>query len=172
MCPLVCRHTGLVVFKTAPWSGGFSPSARNGPSAPGERQTKEQGSPVCSTWDQRHLSGERRCRTAGCERGRMPTQVATRLRRAQDSSAANTVKAQCEKAGISLSACAGSKVRSGSRDCEAVKLLSTQIVRKQAKAISSRTTLHIACSVVVNAFQQYEWLAGWQQRSKSEDGQY
>jgi hypothetical protein len=47
----------------------------------------------------------------------------------------------------------------GSRDCRAVKLLSTQIVRKQAKAFSSRTTLHIACKAVVNAFQQYEWLA-------------
>jgi len=47
----------------------------------------------------------------------------------------------------------------GSRDCRAAKLLSTQIVRKQAKASSSRTTLHIACNAVVNAFQQYEWLA-------------
>ncbi len=53
------------------------------------------------------------------------------------------------------------RLRLGSRDCRAVKLLSTQIVRKQAKAIfSSPTTRHVACNVVVNAFQQYEWLAG------------
>jgi hypothetical protein len=43
-------------------------SARDGSSAPGERKTREQSSPVWSTGDQRHLSGERSCRTAGCER--------------------------------------------------------------------------------------------------------
>jgi hypothetical protein len=49
------------------------------------------------------------------------------------------------------------RLRLWSRDCVAVELLSTQIVRKQAKAIFSfSTTQHVACNVVVNAFQQYE----------------
>ena len=48
---------------------------------------REQSSSVCSTGDQRPLSGEPGCRTAGCERSRMPAQVATRLREAQDRSA-------------------------------------------------------------------------------------
>jgi hypothetical protein len=62
--------------------------------------------------------------------------------------------------GVGLNACAGSEVALvGASDYRAVKLLSTQIVRKQAKAFLSPTTPHIACNVVVNAFQQYERLA-------------
>ena len=61
----------------------YGHSARDGPSAPGEWKTKERGSPVCSTRDQFHLSDKRGCRTAGCERGPMPWQVATRLQKAE-----------------------------------------------------------------------------------------
>ena len=50
------------------------------------------------------------------------------------------------------------RLRLGSRDCVAVKLLSTQIVRNRRKQFSSSTTRHVACNVVVNAFQQYEGL--------------
>jgi len=35
-----------------------------------------------------------------------------------------------------------------------------KLSEKQAKAISFRTPKHVACCVVLNAFQQYEWLAG------------
>ena len=46
----------------------------------------------------------------------------------------------------------------GSRDCRAVKLLSTQIVRKTGESnFISNDATH--CNVAVNAFQQYEWLA-------------
>jgi hypothetical protein len=47
-------------------------------------------------------------------------------------------------------------LRVGSRDCRAVKLLSTQIVRSTGESIWSPTSDAIACRVVVNAFQQYE----------------
>jgi hypothetical protein len=64
----------------------------------------------------------------------MPAQVATGLQEARDPSAANTVRADAE-ASVSVRV-QTARLRSGSRDCEAVKLLSTQIVRKQAKALS------------------------------------
>jgi hypothetical protein len=47
-----------------------------------------------------------------------------------------------ERTGIDLTACADSELRVRSRDCEAVKLLSTQIVRKQAKAFISNDTAY------------------------------
>jgi hypothetical protein len=160
MCLLVCRRTGLVVFKIAPWSGWISLLARDGSSVPEERQAKERGSPVCSTKGsapsvRRARSPDRGVRErpyagAGCHASPRDTGF----------SAANTVKARCRNTGIGLSACAASEVRAGVATAGAVKLLSTQIVRKQAKAFSSRTTLHIACNAVVNAFQQYEGLAG------------
>ncbi len=66
-----------------------------------------------------------------------------------------------EECGIVLSACAGSEVALVESRLRAVGVLSAQIVRKQAKAIfSSPTEQHIGCRAVVNAFQQYEWLAG------------
>jgi hypothetical protein len=133
-CLLVCRRTGLVVFKNCPVVRPDSAVRRvmvrllrkNG-------RRREQSSSVCSTGDQRPLSGEPGCRTAGCERSRMPAQVATRLREAQDRSAI-TVRIDAEKASASLRV-QTARLRSGRRDCGAVKLLSTQIVRKQAKAI-------------------------------------
>jgi hypothetical protein len=64
------------------------------------------------------------------------------------------------KDGIALSACAGSEVALvGASDCKAVKLLSTQIVRKTGEStfhLQRRHTLHATLSF--NAFQQYEWL--------------
>jgi hypothetical protein len=134
----VCWFAGAPVWwcsKLPRGSAEYSYTARDGSSAPGERKTKEQDSPACSTGDQRHLSDERGCRTAGCERGLVPTQVATRLREARDHSAANTVRAGAKKLASASLRVQAARLRSGSRDCGAVKLLSTQIVRKQAKAL-------------------------------------
>jgi len=78
-----------------------------------ERKTKEQGSPVCSTWDQFHLSDERSCRTAGCERGFCAMAVATRLQKARNRSAADTVRIDAGELAYDLSACAGSEVALG-----------------------------------------------------------
>jgi hypothetical protein len=132
---LVCRRTGLVVFKIAPVARPDSALRRVMDHLLQARGGQiEQGSPVCSTGDQRHPSGELGCRTAGCERGSVPAQVATWLQEARNPSAANTVRAD-EEASVSVRV-QTARLRSGSRDCEAVKLLSTQIVRKQAKALS------------------------------------
>jgi hypothetical protein len=144
----------------------FGPSARDGLSVPGEQKTeKKRSSPVCSTGDQRHPSGELGCRTAGCERGPMPMQVATRPFEAGDRSAANTERVDAKKlASISVRV-QTVRLRSGSRDCRAVKLLSTQIVRKQAKAISFRTTppLHATSpSTLPNSTNGWR---DWQRRS-------
>jgi hypothetical protein len=79
----------------------FGSSVRDGSFAPQSWQAKEQGSPVCSTWDQRHLSGERRlpnrgvrerpmqCRLPRNSGRREPTVAIT----ARDDPAKNTVSA-------------------------------------------------------------------------------
>ena len=157
MLLLVYRHTIWWRSKDRPVARPYG--LRDGSSAPGERKTRERGSPVCSTRDQVHLSDERGCRTAGCERGFMPWQVATRLRKARDRSAADTVRIDAGRNWHSTSLrVQAARLRLGSRDCVAVKLLSTQIVRNRRKQFSSSTTRHVACNVVVNAFQQYERL--------------
>ncbi|MBB5342738.1 hypothetical protein HDF10_000688 [Edaphobacter lichenicola] len=75
---------------------------------------------------------------------------------AGDPSAADTVSVDAGDAGIDLTARADSKIALGSHDCGAVELLSTQIVRKQAKANHLQRRFPFAGNVVVNAFQQYE----------------
>jgi hypothetical protein len=88
----------------------------------------------------------------------MSMQVATPLQKAKDRSA-NTM-GPLPRIGIVLNACAAARLRLGASDCAAVELLSTQIFRKQAKALFSYPTKrHVACNVVINAFQQYERLA-------------
>jgi hypothetical protein len=134
-------------------------SARDGSLGSSVQQTGKRESPVCSSGDQLHPSGELSHRTAGCERAQLRVQVATRPFEARDRSAASTVRVDAEELASASVRVQTARLRSGNRDCRAVKLLSTQIVRKQAKAISSQTTPHIACNVAVNAFQQYEWLA-------------
>jgi hypothetical protein len=117
----------------------------------------EQSSPVCSTGDQRHPSGERGCRTAGCERGSVRTQVAMRLREARDPSAANTGRTDTE---TGLSACAYSEIALGERTTTRQSNFSQlKLSENRRKHFPFPTMRHIACNVVVNAFQQYEWLA-------------
>ncbi len=92
-------------------------------------------------------------------------QVATRLRGHEFDPLASTVGSDAERSGIVLSACAAVRVALWSCDCEAVKLLSSQIVRKQAKAISFQTTrtLHAApSSTLPNSTNGWR---DWQRRS-------
>ena len=121
---------------------------------------KEQGSPVCSTRDQVHLSDERGCRTAGCERGFMPWQVATRLRKARNRSAADTVRIDAGKNWHTTSVrVQAARLRLGSRDCGGSQASLNSDCQKTGESnFSSSTTRHVACNVVVNAFQQYERL--------------
>jgi hypothetical protein len=134
---LVCRGTGLVCSKLPRGPAEYGSSARDGPSAPGGQKTREQGSPVCSTGDQRHLVRrvklpnrgvrERLDADAGCHAAPGGTRPFC----------CEYSESRCRKTGIGLSACANSEVALGKQsDCGAVRLLSTQIVRKQAKAIS------------------------------------
>ncbi len=95
---------------------------------------KEQSSPVCSTQGIRAIcpASEAR-RTAGCERDLVPTQVATRLQEGTRFCAANTVRLDAGKtASVSMRVQAVRCARS--RDCGAVRLLSTQIVRKTGES--------------------------------------
>jgi hypothetical protein len=81
---------------------------------------------------------------------------------AGDPSAADTVSVDAEDAGIDLTARADSKTALGSRDCGAVELLSTQIVRKQAKAIHlQRRFLFQATSSSTLSNSTNEWVS-WQ----------
>ena len=124
-----------------------------------ESGRRERSSPVWSTGDQGHLSGERSCRTAGCERGLVPRQVATRLQKATDRSAANTVESMPEEMASASVRVQAARLRLGSRDCGQSSFSQLKLSENRRKHFSSPTTPHIACNVVVNAFQQYEWLA-------------
>ncbi len=143
----------------------FGSSVRDGSFAPRGWQTQEQGSPVCSTWDQRHLSGARRlpnrgvrerpmqCRLPRNSGRREPTVAIT----ARNDPAKNTVSAslrvQAERLGLTES------------DCKAVKHLSTQIVRKTGESnfhFERRFTLRVVpSSTLSNSTNGWR---GWQRR--------
>src|SRR5882757_11073217 len=133
MLLLVYRHTIWWRSKDRPVARPYD--LRDGSSAPGERKTRERGSPVCSTRDQVHLSDERGCRTAGCERGFMPWQFATRLRKARDRSAADTVRIDAGEMAYDLNACAGSEVALGESRLRGSQASLNSDCQKQAKAI-------------------------------------
>jgi hypothetical protein len=149
---LVCRRTSLVVFKNCPVARPDSALRRvMGLLLRESRRQIEPGSPVCSTWDQCHPSGERGCRTAGCERGSTPAQVATGLQEAQDPSAANTVRADAKASG--LSACANSEVALGEsrlRGSEASLNSNCQKTGESTFHLQRRGTLHATSSSMLS----------------------
>src|ERR1700748_2437330 len=125
----------------------------------GERKTKERGSPVCSTRDQVHLSGERCCRTAGAREalchGRLPRGAG----KARDRSAADTVRIDAERNGIRPQrVCRQRGCAWGVATAWQSSFSQLRLSENRRKQFSSSTTLHVACNVVVNAFQQYERL--------------
>ena len=159
--PLVSRSAPVWWFKTSPWPGPRRPSARDGASAPGEQDGREQSSPVCSTGEQCHLPGKRSRRTAGARealgRRRLPRGLLERKR----SVCCDAVGAEPEEAASPSAALQTAMVAlRGARDCAAVERLSTQIVRKQAKDFSSQTMRRtLRANIVVNACQEYEEMA-------------
>jgi hypothetical protein len=82
----------------------------------------------------------------GCERGRLPRQVATRLRWRRDRHVADTRRNDAGKTGSASLRLRTAMVRVGSRDCEAVKLLSTQFV-------CSTRRKHFVSNEVANCLQ-------------------
>jgi hypothetical protein len=124
----------------------------------GVGRQRERGSPVCSTWDQRHLSGKRNAAEPRGAREADILQVATQLQgrtvccdyregRCRRNTASASVRVQAERL-VSR--------RATARQSSISQL---KFSEKQAKAISSRTAPQVACGAVVNAPQQYEWLA-------------
>ena len=135
----VCWFAGTPVWwcsKLPRGPAGCSPSARDGSSAPASgRRQKSKALLSAPLGISAILSGERGCRTAGCERGRMPAQVAMRLRERKRSLCCEYSEGSMPKNGHQSSVrVQAARLRSGSRDCEAVKLLSTQIVRKTGES--------------------------------------
>lgn len=128
---------------------------------PGEaNRRKERGSPVCSATEQCHKDDNnaaepRGAREAVC-RCRLPHGSANARRlcllRIQGGRTPGKI---WHRSSMRVQA---ARLRWGVATAWAVKLLSTQIVGKQAKAISSATARHIGCNAAVNAFQQYEGL--------------
>jgi hypothetical protein len=90
----------------------------------------------------------------------MPWQVATRLQKARDRSAADTVRIDAGRNWHSTSTrVQAARLRLGSRDCDGSQASLNSDCQKTGESnFSSPTTRHIACNVVVNAFQQYERL--------------
>jgi hypothetical protein len=157
---LIGSCTLLVAFEIPPRPDLLRLFGRDGPSAPGEWQAKERGSPDCSTRIRSILSDEPGCRTAGCERGFTPWQVATRLQKARDRSAADTVRIDAGRNWHSTSMrVQAARVALGeSRLRGSQASLNSDCQKNRRKQFSSSTTRHVACNVVVNAFQQYERL--------------
>jgi hypothetical protein len=100
---------------------------------------ERRGSPVCAV---RNRSTMRRASEAARPRGERDAVCRRRLPRdsagAWDRSTAATVKIETMKNWSTSPRLLAAMVRWGSSDCEAVERLSTQIVRKQAKAICRR----------------------------------
>jgi hypothetical protein len=133
VCLLVCRHTSLVCSKLPRGLAGYGPSARDRPLPVSGRQ-KSKSSPVCSIGTSAICptgkpTGPRGEREALCRR-RLP-----RGPRSKKLLCCEYSKGWSGKPGPPSVRVQTARLRSGSRDCRAVKLLSTQIVRKQAKAL-------------------------------------
>ncbi len=155
--PLVGRHAGLGCSRMPRGSAGTARQCVMGRLLRSGCGQKEQGSPVCSTRDQRHLSGERTLPNRGvreslCRAGCHATPGDRTVR-------CDYNEAVSQECGNSPSACAGREVSLRRATASSQASLNSSCQKNRRKQFSSRTTLHIACRAVVNAFQQYERLA-------------
>jgi hypothetical protein len=166
-CLLVCRHTELVVFKIAPWSGRMWPSARDGSSAPGERKDERAKLSCLLHWGsassvrQARLPNrgvrERPCAGAGCHAAPRGKESFC-CEYSEDRCRRNWHRPQC--------LCRQRGCAWGASDCTAVELLSTQIVRKQAKALFiSNDATHCNVTSSSTLSNSTNGWPGWQQRS-------
>jgi hypothetical protein len=107
----------------------------------------------------RDQAGERGCRTMGCERGRLPMQVATRLRRRRGSDLLRIQgEKRCRKTGSSHCVCEQRWCAWGVVTAEQSSFSQLKLSVVPGESNSSPTSDALACRVVVNAFQQYERL--------------
>jgi hypothetical protein len=176
MCLLVCRRTVWWRSKDRPVARPRYTALRcvMGLLLQAERKRKERSSPVCSTRDQVHLSDEPGCRTAGCERGFYAKAVATRLQKARNRSAADTVRDRCRTNWHSTSVrVQAARLRLGSRDCNGSQASLNSDCQKTGEStfhLQQRGTLHATSSSTLSNSTN-GWLT-WQQRSLSEDARY
>jgi hypothetical protein len=100
------------------------------------------------------------CRTAGCEGSDMPAQVAARLHEGVRSPCREYSEERCKKHRprclCRQRGCAQEVTTARQSSFSQLKLSEN----RRKLFFSSRTAKHVACGVVLNAFQQYEWLAG------------
>jgi hypothetical protein len=155
---LVCRRTGLVVFKIVPWPGQIRLFGGDGPSAPGEQKTDRARlscllhlGPVPSVRRARLPNRgvrERLYAGAGCH----GTPGGTR------SFCCEYSESRCEGIG-SQCVCKQRGCARGVATARQSSFSQLKLSENRRKHFPSPTTRHIACNVVVNAFQQYERLA-------------
>src|SRR6266481_4985722 len=106
---------------------------------------------ICPTSDAAEPRG---AREALC-----PWQVATRLRKARDRSAADTVRIDAGGTGIRPQCvCRQRGCAWGVATAWQSSFSQLRLSENRRKQFSFSTTRHVACNVVVNAFQQYERL--------------
>jgi hypothetical protein len=152
-----CRRTGLVVFKNYPVARPDSALRRViGPSAPGEQKTDRARLFCLLHWGsapsvrRARLPNrgvrERLCAGAGCH-----------------ATPGGTRSFCCEyrepMQSIGLSVCRQRGCARGVATARQSSFSQLKLSENRRKHFLSPTTLHIACNAVVNAFQQYEWLA-------------
>ena len=164
---LVCRRTGLVVRMIPRGPAAYGRSARDGPSAPGERKTKERGSPVCSTRTSSicptsEAAEPRGAREARC-RGRLP-----RGSGRQNSFCCDYRKENdAGKAGIALNACADSEVALGESRLQGSQASLNSNCQKTGESnffhLRQRNTLHATSSSTLS--NSTNGWSGWQRRS-------
>jgi hypothetical protein len=166
--PLVCRRTGLVVPKIPRGPAAYGRSARDGPSAPGERKTKRAR--LSRLLHQGPVPSVRRARLPNRGVRERPDAVAgchaapqSRIR-----SAANTErKLMPEKTGIALNACADSEVALGESRLQGSQASLNSNCQKTGESnffhLRQRGTLHATSSSTLSNSTN-GWL-GWQRRS-------
>ena len=155
---LVCRRTVWWCQKQPRGPAVYGPSARDGPSAPGERKTRRArlsrllhqgpGPSVRRARLPNRGVRERLYAMAGCHAAP----------KGKKSFCCGYSENRCrKKLAYDLSACAGSEVALGeSRLRSSQASLNSDCQKTGESNFSSSTTRHVACNVVVNAFQQYE----------------
>jgi len=168
---LVCRRTDLGRSKTDPWSGRIETPARGWTSRLAADSTREARLSCllrCGTSDlpASEAAGPWDAREADCQ-CRLPRGSAD----AGDRSVADTERIDAGKTGPISLRLRTAMVRVGSRDCRAVKLLSTQIVCSTGESNSSPTRLQAArsSSTLSNSTNGYR---AWQQRTGGEKREY
>jgi hypothetical protein len=123
----------------------FGPPPCDGSSVLKDETAGAQGSPVCSTRDQRHVSGEHGCRTAGRERPKADAGCHAVPKGARPF-CCEYREDRCRETGIVLTACAGSGVALGKSRLQGSQAsLNSNCQKNRRKQFSSRTTWHIAC---------------------------